>query len=394
MDKRMKKSSLLKWMIILFAICIVVSFFLSMTASNMIKMAQNALIEIKEISPDSEEIKDGHSNIIINKESDTSYMIGVIRIGVIRNKWLYHFWEWMLIAVPILIFGICLFLSAWVFYKYKLKIPIHILQDGIAHIDRQDLDFSLSYKSEDELGLLCRAFDTMREKLKDAFVSLWAERENQIILTRALAHDLRTPLTVIRGYNDLIAMSLKNKSICLENLEAATVTMNENIIRMENYLDNARDMQALEDWQLHPKPVSGTNITEKIKVMQALNDQINLVIDNKMQEELSLDEALVIRVLENLLVNAFEHAMTKVNVSIECKESFLIVLIEDDGKGFSHDALNNAAVPFYHEDTVRSLGHMGLGLTIAKTLIARHGGEISWGNLNKGAFVKITIKSL
>lgn len=343
----MKKLSLLKWLIILFAICIVVSLFLSMTASTMIKMAQNNLVSMREILPGSEEIKGGHSNIIIDKESGTSYVIDVI-----GNEGLYHFLDWMLIAVPIFIFSICLFLSAWIFYKYKLRIPIHALQDGIAHIDQQDLDFSLSYKSEDELGLLCRAFDTMREKLKDAFVSLWAEKEKQIILTRALAHDLRTPLTVIRGHNDLIAMSLKNKFLCLENFEAATVAMNENIIRMENYLDNARNMQALEDWQLHPKPISGASIAEKIKGMQALNGKISLVIDNKMQEELPLDEALVIRVLENLLANAFEHAMSKVSVSIECKESFLIVLVEDDGKGFSPDALHHAATPFYREDLI------------------------------------------
>lgn len=385
----MKKLSLLKWMIILFAICIIVSFFLSITVSNMIKMAQNNLTAMREISPGSEEMKGGHNNIVLDKESGTSYALVVI-----RNEGLYYFLEWMLIAIPILIFGISLFLSAWIFYKYKLKIPIHALQDGITHIDRQDLDFSLSYKSEDELGLLCRAFDTMREKLKDAFVSLWAEKEKQIILTRALAHDLRTPLTIIKGHNDLIAMSLKNKSQCFEQIEATSAAMSENIIRMEKYLDNARDMQALEDWQLHPKPVSGTKIAEKIKDIKTLRDQISLVVDNKMQEELLLDEALVIRVIENLLVNAFEHAMSRVSVSIECRDRFLVVLVEDDGYGFSPDALHHAASPFYREDTACSTGHMGLGLTVAKTLIARHGGDISWGNLNKGAFVKITFRSL
>ena len=205
---------------------------------------------------------------------------------------------------------------------------------------------------------------------------------------------VKVTLAVIKGYNDLIAMSLKNKSQCLEQLEAASAAMSENIIRMEKYLDNAGDVQALEDWQLHPKPVSSTKIAEKIKVMQALNDQISLVIDNKMQEELSLDEALVMRVLENILVNAFEHAISMVTVSIECKESFLIVFVEDDGKGFSSDALHFATTPFYCEDAVRSLRHMGLGLSIAKTLIARHGGKISWGNNNKSAFVKVAFKSL
>lgn len=389
MEKRIKKLSLLNWMIILFTVCIAVSFFLSSIAGNMIKTAQNTLVEIKEISPGSEEMTGGHNNIVVNKESGKSYMIGVI-----GNEGLYDFWGWMQVAMPILIFGISLFLSAWLFYKYKLKIPINTLQDGIEHIDRQDLDFSLSYKSEDELGLLCRAFDTMRGKLKDTFVSLWAEKEKQTILTRALAHDLRTPLTVIKGHNDLIAMSLKNQSLSSEYLETAAAAMKENITRMEKYLDNARDMQALEDWLLHPKLVSGMSIAEKIKDMQALNDQISLVVDNKMQEELSLDEALVLRVLENLLANAFEHAVSGVNVSIECKDSILVVLVEDDGSGFSPDALQHAASPFYREDTARSARHMGLGLTIAKILTAHHGGDISWGNLSKGAFVKVIFKSL
>lgn len=386
----MKKWSLFTWMIILFSICVIVSFFLSVTISNVIKMAQNTLVETREISPDSGELEAGRYNITINKEDlSTTYVIYVI-----ENDGLYHFLEWMLIAMPILIFGISLFLSAWLFYRYKLKTPIHALQDGISHIERQNLDFCIHCKSEDELGLLCRAFDTMREKLKDAFVSLWAEKEKQIILTRALAHDLRTPLTVIKGHNDLIAMSLRNKSQCFEQLKAATTAMGENIVRMENYLDNAREMQALEDWQLCTKPVSGITVAEKIRDMQTLCDQVNLVVVNKMQEELSLDEALVMRVLENLIVNAFEHAMSMVTVSIECKDSLLIVLVEDDGKGFSPDALHHAAIPFFREDMAHSLAHIGLGLTIAQILAERHNGEISWGNHDKGACVKVTFKSL
>lgn len=389
MEKRIKKWSLFTWMITLFTMCALVSLFLSMTASNVIKMAQNTLIETREISPGSEELKDGSHNIRINKDSNKTYVIDVI-----RDDGLYHFLEWMLIAMPILIFSISLFLSAWLFYRYKLKAPIHALQDSIGHIEQQNLDFCIPYKSEDELGLLCRAFDTMREKLKDAFVSLWAEKEKQIILTRALAHDLRTPLTVIKGHNDLIAMSLRNKSQCFEQLEAATIVMGENIIRMENYLDNAREMQALEDWQLCPRPVSGTMVAEKIRDMQTLCDQVSLVVDNKMQEELSLDEALVMRVLENLIVNAFEHAMSMVTVSIECKDSFLTVLVEDDGKGFSPDALHHAAIPFFREDMAHSLPHMGLGLTIAQILVERHSGKIFLGNHNNGAYVKVAFKSL
>lgn len=90
-------------------------------------------------------------------------------------------------------------LSGILYYHIKLKQPISTLRNGISRIRNHDLDFSMPVHSDDELGQLCTAFDTMREELLKSNQELWWQAEERKRLNAAFSHDLRNPITVLKG---------------------------------------------------------------------------------------------------------------------------------------------------------------------------------------------------
>ena len=90
-------------------------------------------------------------------------------------------------------------LSGVLYYHIKLKQPISTLRNGISRIQNHDLDFSMPVHFDDELGQLCAAFDTMREELLKSNQELWRQAEERKRLNAAFSHDLRNPITVLKG---------------------------------------------------------------------------------------------------------------------------------------------------------------------------------------------------
>ncbi len=100
---------------------------------------------------------------------------------------------------------LAIFFEVIAFYNLKLKIPLRLLRDAAARMAHNDLGFTLSYPSRDEMGDLCRMFESTRAQLEENHRELWRAIEERKRLNAAFAHDLRTPLTVLRGYVDFLA---------------------------------------------------------------------------------------------------------------------------------------------------------------------------------------------
>ena len=94
---------------------------------------------------------------------------------------------------------------AWMFYSIKLKQPLSLLLQSADRISQSDLDFCLDYPASDEMGELCRALDTMRAALLKNNQETWAMMEERRKLSASIAHDLRTPITVMKGYTEYLS---------------------------------------------------------------------------------------------------------------------------------------------------------------------------------------------
>lgn len=299
-----------------------------------------------------------------------------------RDEWLLHILDIIPILTAPVYSAFCIIMAAFLLYKNKLKRPISELKTASEKIAENNLDFYINYQSEDELGELCSSFEIMRLTLSDNFSSIWRQVEERKQLNAAFAHDLRTPLTVLKGYNEILQTSDDNMT------KEISVTMGKHIIRLESYIDSMSRLRRLEDakpeyeeTELEPFL---NNLAESTLLLCEQNYKHLQYENNTVSKILYIDKSFVSQVLENLVSNAVRYAKETVIINVKERDNGLLLSVSDDGKGFSDEAMKNAVVPYFTSETNHSQ-HFGLGLYICKLLCEHHGGSLKMENISQGA---------
>ena len=290
-------------------------------------------------------------------------------------------------SIP-LYFGMCIIASALLFYRNKLKKPIELLSEASGKIAGDDLDFNLSYDSRDEMGRLCASFETMRAALLENNRELWRAIEERKRLNAAFSHDLRTPLTVLRGYTDFLKAYVPQGKISEQKLLSTVSTMSGQIDRLDRYVQTMGEVQRLEDIKVSSEPVVTASFMEQFQnSARVLIQESGRILDfhNEVSDcKVLLDLSIVQRVLENLLSNAAQYAKNAVSVRCRYEHEVLSITVEDDGQGFTAEDLKQAPKPYYRNKESSDGNHFGLGLTICKDLCEKHGGQLKLQNGEKG----------
>ncbi|HBF5908473.1 ATP-binding protein [Clostridioides difficile] len=300
------------------------------------------------------------------------------------------------LVLPLIFFIGLLLLADIIFYKVKLKTPIEILNKGAMEISNNNLDFCLEYNNNDELGNLCNAFEKMRSELNKNNIKMWTMINDRKQLNAAFSHDLRNPLTVLKGYSNYLTKYIPTGKLSDEKILSTTQLMSEHINRIEYYVENMSNAQRLEDLVVS-KSMSNIN-----KFIENLDENISIIAKQegksfKLKSQINnvnllFDENIILRVVENIILNAFRYARNNVSILIYLEQELLTFVIEDDGIGFSKESLKSALRPFYRDKTLsESNAHFGMGLYISKILCEKHGGSISIEN-NSTNSAKITAK--
>ena len=291
--------------------------------------------------------------------------------------------------LPLLIYMAALFATVLLFYHLKIKKPLEALTDGAAHIIENDLDFSVEVQSQDELGQLCTAFETMRKVLLANHRELWRQTEERKRLNAAFSHNLRNPVTVLKGSVKLTKNLLEKDGGNRKQLMEHLMRMEAYTSRMEQYVETMSKVQKLEEIPVDPEPVKwdafilelknslpfmGTDRTKEIRV-----------ISGEGSETLCIDRSILFQVIENMVSNALRFANKRVDVFCSVSEKKLLVSVTDDGCGFPEAMLVNGIQPFQKGN--EEMGHFGMGLYLCQLLCEKHGGSITIQNNPRGATV-------
>jgi len=293
------------------------------------------------------------------------------------------------ILMSIMLSFIVPFIIATIFYNIKLKTPLSQLSMGAKKIKENNLDFSIMFRSKDELGQLCASFESMRIELLKSNRELWQQMEERKRLNAAFAHDLRTPVTVLKG-----SALILEKGLAQGNLAEAHISENISLItqysdRIESYIQAITSVQKLEELAFAPK------MSEWISFAKEMEGSLNILGDHAGKKvefvthgkssEIAIDKHMIHNVVENLVVNALRYARVVVKADMSLDDKKITITVLDDGEGFPTEILEKGAAPFLYDGSHSE--HFGMGLYICHLLCEKHGGSLTLENHSSGAKV-------
>lgn len=282
--------------------------------------------------------------------------------------------------------------------------PIRKLSNATRKISKGDLDFSVASNKKDELGDLSNTFEIMRLDLKETKAEQLRYEKNREELIASISHDLKTPLTSIKGYVKGIQDGVANTPVKLDRY-------------VQTIYNKANDMDGLIDELFLYSKLDLEHIPfkfEDIDLYSFFNDFIdelrldiekdqgvaNLFANEEESYIVKADREQIKRVVTNIIQNSFKYMdkeCQQIQVHLKSELDHVVVKIKDNGSGIAKEDLPFIFKGFYRTDSSRNsgTGGSGLGLSIVKKIISEHEGTIcADSKLGEGTSINFTLKKV
>lgn len=294
-----------------------------------------------------------------------------------------------LLGILLFIFGILL-LAAVLAARFGRKLAQKMagLQEATENIRRENLEFAVQPSGIFEIDEVLASVEQMKEALRLSLKRQWELERSRRDQISALAHDIKTPLTIIRGNAELLQETVQDKDqqeyngyilrsaedieafvqevIGLSSLHSSTAQRKEPVRLMDFLGELENQLRALS---------TAKNITAHVQTQEPL------------PESITMDKELLQRGIVNIIANAVRHTPPQGSVTLHVRSdaSAIYFTVTDSGGGFSPADLREAATQFYMGDQSRTSGqHHGMGLYIAESAAQEHGGSLTLENASAG----------
>ena len=295
----------------------------------------------------------------------------------------------------ILVYGFLVFsvpgivIAVLLFYRNKIQKPLQELKAASRQIEENNLDFHINYENHDELGQLCAEFEKMRTELESNNRKMWRMVEAEKMLRAAIAHDIRTPLATLRGYQEMMLEFLPGSALSQEKTEEMLQEGMEQIDRINRFVETMRILSGLESREAVWEPTSLKQLETRIRMSAGVLEEeygrnvtfLPVYADKDFQA----DAGFVLEVAENLISNALRFANENVSARFILDGDSLALEVADDGKGYPQgfslpEDIHQAGGG--HQQT--GLQHLGIGLYISRICCEKHGGKLTVENRSEG----------
>ncbi|MBU7320025.1 sensor histidine kinase [Paenibacillus oleatilyticus] len=273
--------------------------------------------------------------------------------------------------------------------RFLLK-PLERMSLAARQIAAGDWDVKLPWSRITEISEVRDGFEVMVKGLQQSFRKQAELEEERRFVIGAVAHDLRTPLFALRGYLDGLEQGIAQSPEKITKYLAVCKEKSAQLDRLVEDLFTFTKMDYLE-MKLHHKKIDFKHLIQKsIDSLSPLARQKHISISNDAADDcfISGDMHLLERSINNLLENAVRHTPSYGEIVVQCSidNDQVKFTIRDTGPGFSPEELQRVFEPLYRgeQSRNRSTGGSGLGLTISRTIMRRHGGELAAGNHSEG----------
>lgn len=290
----------------------------------------------------------------------------------------------VMISVILILFFTAAILVIWTYSGIISR--LRQLNKAAENIRDGNLDFSIDTKGHDEISELSESFEAMRKRLQmNAQEKLDAEQEHRMLISN-IAHDLKTPITAIKGYSegilDGVADTPEKQERYLKTIYNKANEMNTLINELTLYSNIDTNKIPYNFHKLNVKDYF-TDCMEELE-MDLENQHMQLTFFNYVDEDTLMiaDPEQLGRVIHNIIGNAIKYMRAEepsfISMRIKDVGDFIQVEIEDNGKGISNKDLPYIFDRFYRADASRNsaAGGSGIGPSIVKKIIEDHGGKI------------------
>ena len=242
--------------------------------------------------------------------------------------------------------------------------------------------------------------EKMQSDIKNR-IELEKEQKKELMFqVSSAAHDLRTPLTVIRGNAEFLQSTKQTPQVmeCLKDLEQASIQLNEYFNHFIQY------SKTFYDHDIQLEKISIQQVTHQLKehITPLVPRNTHFVFINTINPstQIEIHSNLFFRAITNIINNAIQHQKengAQIHLTISQENSQLVLTIWNNQSSFSKNILQNAGNLFYKDDQARTpsqQSHYGLGLSFVKRVMKLHNGTMHLENSNNGAQVKLIIPIL
>ena len=288
------------------------------------------------------------------------------------------------IAEFIILLLTAIIMVAWI---YKGIAPqLKTLKAAANHIKEGNLEFSVASNGTDEMSELCNAFEDMRVRLKNNAKDRLEDEAEQRALISNIAHDLKTPITAIKGYAegmlDGVADTPEKQEKYLRTIYNKANEMNTLINELTLYSNIDTNKIPYNFQKLNLRAYFEDCIEEL--GMDLENQHIRLDYANFVDPDVLIiaDPEQLKRIVHNIISNSVKYmradVASRVGIVIKDVGDFVQIEISDNGKGIATQDLPYVFDRFYRADTSRNsaAGGSGIGLSIVKKIVEDHGGKI------------------
>ncbi|OOR31665.1 HAMP domain-containing sensor histidine kinase, partial [Bacillus mycoides] len=272
-------------------------------------------------------------------------------------------------------------------------------------IKNKDLDFEIKYESENEIGILIDSFNSMKEELKNSLYVQWKLEQERRDMVASIAHDLRTPLTIILSHVEVLMEPMPNNQKRIHHYLQTIKNNTERVLHLTEEMRRVSEVDNPDFTLMICNIAPAEMIPEMLEEFKELaeNEDIQLTYTLLIKSEeknlkFALDPNRLHQILTNIISNSIRFTPKKgrIDVQVEVKKDVMSFSISDSGVGFNTKDIPFLFSKFYQGDLSRSNQlHHGLGLYIVEKLVKKHGGEIhAENNEIQGACISFTIHSL
>ena len=294
-----------------------------------------------------------------------------------------HFFLEVILIVIITLVLTAAVLIIWI-YRAVMQ-PLGKMQVAAKNIKEGNLDFELKPEADDELGDLCQDLEEMRKKLRDtAEEKVRFDKDNKELISN-ISHDLKTPVTAIKGYAEGIMDGVADTP---EKMERYIRTIYNKASEMDTLINELTFYTKIDTNRI---PYNFNTLSVDAYFEDCAED-LSLELESRNVEfgyfnyvepgvKVIADAEQIKRVVHNIVNNSLKYMdkpKAKINLRVKDVGDFVQVEIEDNGKGIAAKDLPNIFDRFYRTDASRnsSKGGSGIGLSIVKKIIEEHGGKI------------------